>query len=58
VPPVRRRLHADIGSPGGCAFAQRAHVILHNRHAAIETLCPEPLFDQSYADGGILFEQF
>src|SRR5262249_48743396 len=27
-------------------------------HAAIETLRPQPLLDQSHADGGILFEQF
>src|ERR1041385_7097458 len=40
-----RRLHADIGSPGGCAFAQRAHVILHDGHAAIETLRAQPLLD-------------
>lgn len=50
-----RRFHAHECTPGGCALAKRAYVVLHDGHAAIEALGTQPLLNQSRTDGAIPF---
>lgn len=51
-------LHTHVRTPSRGALAQSPQIVLHDGHAAVEALSPQPLLDQDNAERGVLLEQF